>query len=131
MVSPMYYIERTYSFSAGHQLHHHDGPCKRPHGHSYRLGIFLRGQKIENEGHKTNMLLDFMDVDKFVAPMIEEYFDHRWINDTLDTDSPSSEFIAHWIYKHLKPKLPLLYRVSVSETSRSKAVYEEDLDSTE
>lgn len=121
----MYELQRTYRFSAGHQLHHHDGRCRNPHGHSYTLTIELKGNTLQKEGPKTGMLTDFSDIDLKVKPMIERYFDHQWLNDTLNSDNPSSEFIAYWIYKHLKPQLPLLHKISVSETTDSKATYQE------
>ena len=127
----MFEIEKSYTFEAGHSLLHHDGKCRHPHGHSYLLTIRLRSKKLEESGPKKNMVLDFSDISAHVKPMIEKYLDHKWLNDTLQTDSPSAEFIAQWIFIRLKPKLAALFSVSVHETATSKATYFESFDEVE
>lgn len=121
----MFEIEKTFHFEAGHSMTHHDGKCCAPHGHSYLLTIALRSNDLISSGPKTNMVMDFTDISAIVKPMVEEYFDHKWLNDTLNTDSPSTEFMARWIYNYLQPKLPLLYTVSLQETRSSKVTYRE------
>lgn len=119
----MFEIEKTYTFEAGHVLKNHDGKCSHLHGHSYILKVVLRSESLIDQGPKTNMVIDFSDIGKIIKPMILEYFDHRFINDTLKTDSPTAEFIAKWIYDYVKPKLSLLYSVTVYETATSRATY--------
>lgn len=119
----MYEIEQAYQFEAGHVLKHHNGRCSSPHGHSYTLFVKLRSKELTKEGPKTNMIVDFYDIDKVVMPMIDQYFDHKWLNDTLQTDSPTVEFIAKWVFKHLKPHFPSLHCVTIHETANSKGSY--------
>jgi 6-pyruvoyltetrahydropterin/6-carboxytetrahydropterin synthase len=69
------------------------------------------------------MVMDFQEISSIVKPMIEKYFDHQWINETLDTESPTAERIAQWIYEYLKAQIPQLYKVSVSETESCTASY--------
>jgi 6-pyruvoyltetrahydropterin/6-carboxytetrahydropterin synthase len=38
--------------------------------------------------------------------------------------NPTSENLARWIWRKLKPSLPLLQRVLVSETCNSGCIYE-------
>ncbi len=119
----MFYLSKEFRFEAGHSLVHHDGKCRHPHGHSYILTIHLAGQELIKEGCKKNMLIDFSDISSIVKPMIEKYFDHRWLNDSLEDDSPTVEFIARWIYEYLSPHIPCLYAVTVFETATSKVTY--------
>jgi len=119
----MYELEKTFRFEAGHQLVHHDGKCQRPHGHSYILTVQLRSETLIASGPKTNMVMDFGDVDAVVKPLIESSLDHHWLNDTIGTDSATAEAIAKWIFDKLKPKLPLLYSVTLHETASSKITY--------
>lgn len=119
----MFTLEKTYTFEAGHSLVHHDGKCRRPHGHSYILTVILSAQDLVDSGPKTNMVCDFDDISAVVKPMIKEFLDHHWLNDTLDTDSPTAEYICRWIYLYLKDKLPLLQSVSLNETATSKVTY--------
>ena len=119
----MFEVEKTFHFESGHSLEHHDGKCKEPHGHSYILTVTLRTSKLIESGPKKNMVIDFDDIGKIVKPMIEQSLDHRWLNTTLKTDSPTAEFIAKWIYDYLEPKLNDLYMITVHETSTAKAIY--------
>jgi 6-pyruvoyltetrahydropterin/6-carboxytetrahydropterin synthase len=119
----MFELEKTFNFEAGHVLKHHDGQCKDPHGHSYRMTIHVRSDKMIQQGPKTNMVMDFADISHLVKPMINEYLEHKWLNDTLQTDSPTTEFIAKWVYEYLAPHLPGLYAVTLQETSTSKVKY--------
>jgi 6-pyruvoyltetrahydropterin/6-carboxytetrahydropterin synthase len=119
----MFEIEKSFYFEAGHSLVHHDGNCRNPHGHSYTLVVKMRSETLISFGPKRNMVVDFSDISAVVKPVIEEYLDHKWLNDTLKTDSPSAEFIAQWAFHHLAKLLPTLYEVSIYETASSKVTY--------
>ena len=119
----MFEIIKKFHFEAGHQLTHHDGKCRNPHGHSYILLLALQSEELVPSGSKKNMVIDFADISEVVTPMIKEYFDHKWLNDTLETESPTSEYITKWIFEYLQPKLPLLHSVSLQETESSKVIY--------
>lgn len=119
----MYELEKTFFFEAGHLLAHHDGKCSIPHGHSYVVSIKIRGNQLIQDGPKRSMLADFGDIAAVVNPMIENYLDHHWLNDSLQTDSPTAEFIATWVYNYLEPHLPGLYAVTLQETHSSKVTY--------
>lgn len=119
----MYEIQKTFRFEAGHQLAHHDGKCREPHGHSYILTVTLRSEKLIASGPKTNMVMDFGDINSVVKPLIESHLDHKWLNKTLSSDSTTAEYIARWIFEYLESKLPALYSVTVHETATSSATY--------
>lgn len=121
----MFELEKEFTFEAGHQLCHHDGKCSRPHGHSYRMVLVLRSNNLIPDGPKRNMVVDFYDITNQVKPLIYSHLDHHWLNDTLQSDSPTAEFIAQWIFKYLKPNIPLLYSVTIHETCTAKATYYE------
>ncbi|MBT3393909.1 MAG: 6-carboxytetrahydropterin synthase QueD [Waddliaceae bacterium] len=122
----MFIIEKTFYCEAGHSLENHDGKCRNPHGHSYTIKISLNSENLIAEGPKKNMVTDFGDINAIVKPMIEKYFDHKWLNDTLDTDAPTAEYMAQWIYNHLKPHIVTLNAVTVAETATAQATYFND-----
>jgi 6-pyruvoyltetrahydropterin/6-carboxytetrahydropterin synthase len=119
----MFEIEKIFCFEGGHSLTFHDGKCKDPHGHSYKIHLVIRKDGLVPSGPKKNMVIDFSDISRIVKPMIAEYLDHKWLNDTLKTDSPTAEFIAKWIFEYLRPQLPELYAVRVCETDTASATY--------
>ena len=102
---------------------HHDGLCSEPHGHSYQFIVTIRNDTLISSGPKKNMVIDFFDISDSVKPMIEKYLDHKWLNDTLESDSPTAEYIAKWIYDHLATKIEGLYSITLFETETSKVVY--------
>jgi 6-pyruvoyltetrahydropterin/6-carboxytetrahydropterin synthase len=120
----MFWLEKSFTFEAMHYLTFHDGKCRRPHGHSYQVTIRLSGTKLETQGPKKNMLTDFSCISHICQNLKEKYLDHYCLNETLQTDSPTSEFIAKWIYEQLKPQLPLLTAVMVSETQSTRVWYQ-------
>lgn len=124
----MYLLSKEFRFEASHRLENHDGKCFRLHGHSWKGCLFLRGNDalIKSSGCKKGMLIDYGDISAAFKPIVDEYLDHWHLNDTLRTDSPTSEFIAKWIYDKLKPVLPMLVAVRIEETCTSAAEYWEE-----
>jgi len=122
----MFTLSKQFTFEASHVLTHHKGKCSNMHGHRWELFVLICGSDIGSLiGPNKNMLLDFSDISKAVRPMIEAYFDHKHLNDTLCTDSPTSEYIARWVYEYLKPNLAGLNAVIIKETETSGCRYHE------
>lgn len=119
----MYQLEKIFHFEAAHSLKYHDGKCKNVHGHSYILHIIVRAEELQTSGPKVNMIMDFQDINAIVNPMINEYFDHHFLNDTLRSDSTTVEFICKWIFDYLESHIPSLYAITLYETASAKATY--------
>ena len=119
----MFQLTKTFTFEASHCLEHHDGKCAKLHGHSYKFAVELSGDQLQDIGPQKNMLTDFHNISKPVKKLIESHLDHRHLNDSLMTDSPTAEFIARWIFQQLQPTLPFLTAITVYETASSSASY--------
>src|SRR5919198_4185733 len=66
-------ITKEFTFEASHHLPGHRGKCRRPHGHSYRLQISLRGPIIDAPGESSDgMVMDFDDLKQIVNTTIIE-----------------------------------------------------------
>jgi len=66
-------VTREFRFEASHHLPGRKGKCRRPHGHSYRLRISLRGPLINAPmGSDDGMVMDFDDLKGFVNATIVE-----------------------------------------------------------
>ena len=114
-------IYKEFTFEAAHQLPRvpPGHKCARLHGHSFRCSVHLDGPV----GEHTGWVQDFGDVAAAVEPVLER-LDHRFLNDVEGLSNPTSENLARWIWRQLKPTLPLLARVVVSETCTTGCVYE-------
>lgn len=85
-------IGRTFEFSAAHHLEgvEEDHPCRRVHGHNYRVTVTLAGTALDSD---TSMLVDYRVLKEVVNPLIEA-LDHRDLNEVLKTPNPTAELLA-------------------------------------
>jgi 6-pyruvoyltetrahydropterin/6-carboxytetrahydropterin synthase len=93
-------------------------PCKKVHGHSFKIIICLKGAPDKTTG----FVLDFNDIDKAFNP-IKKKIDHVYLNDIEGLENPSSENLCIWIWKRLKIKLPELFTIEIKETSSTGCIY--------
>jgi 6-pyruvoyltetrahydropterin/6-carboxytetrahydropterin synthase len=112
---------REFIFDAAHLLPNvpEGHKCRRLHGHTFRFRIHLKG----NVDPYTGWLMDFGEIKKIVKPLIDNYLDHYYLNDIEGLSNPTSENLAIWIWKKLKPDLPLLDKITVLETCNSACIY--------
>jgi len=75
-------VTKFFSFSASHKLPHHEGQCKKLHGHNYRLEVTVTGP-INDRGPSQGMIVDFQDLDTIVNDKIISQYDHAHLNDLL------------------------------------------------
>jgi 6-pyruvoyltetrahydropterin/6-carboxytetrahydropterin synthase len=121
----MFTISKSFTFEAAHKLPHHNGKCARLHGHSWRATVFLRGETLCKGGPSDSMLIDFGDISKAITELKDKWLDHYYLNESLRLENPTSEEVAKFIYKFLKPIFrQMLYAVKVEETCTSAATYE-------
>lgn len=66
--------------------------------------------------------MDFADIKKAFQPLMDR-LDHNYLNEIEGLENPTSEILACWIWARLKPSLPLLNKLVVSETCTSGCVY--------
>jgi 6-pyruvoyltetrahydropterin/6-carboxytetrahydropterin synthase len=128
-------LTKEFTFEAAHHLPNHRGKCRRPHGHSYRLQVSLRGPIIDAPGTSSDgMVMDLDDVKGIVNATILESFsdeaprgkdthpggiDHNDLN-VLTGIRTTGENLVHWIWDALVlGGLPdaLLYRIRLWETA--------------
>lgn len=132
-------ITKEFTFEAAHHLPNHRGKCRRPHGHSYRLQISLRGPIMNAPGESSDgMVMDFDDLKTIVNATILEQLsdavpvgkdaqavekgglDHNDLN-ALTGIRTTAENLVHWIWDALVAGgVPdtLLYRIKLWETEK-------------
>ncbi|MCX5698998.1 MAG: 6-carboxytetrahydropterin synthase QueD [Candidatus Omnitrophica bacterium] len=134
----MYSLKVQGVFSSAHNLRGYKGKCEDLHGHNWIVEIVIKSAQLDAIG----MVLDFKYLKKKLNTVLEQ-MDHKYLNQlayfkevnpvrsgaprcgTSNGVNPTSENIAKYIYKKLKPRIPLLNSVTVWENSTSSATYEE------
>lgn len=113
-------IFKKFTIEAAHRLPNlpEQHKCRRLHGHSFGIEIHVSGPLTPNEG----WIMDFADLTRAFQPIYDQ-LDHHYLNDIPGLENPTSEILAQWIWKRLKPALPLLSRVLVRETCTAGCIY--------
>ena len=111
---------KQFSIEAAHWLPNvpADHKCRRMHGHSFQIQVHVRGPVDPLLG----WVMDFAEIKAAFAP-VEDEIDHRCLNDVEGLENPTSENLARWIWRELRPALPLLSRIVIRETCTSGCVY--------
>lgn len=114
------HIFKRFTFEAAHKLPNvpEGHKCGRLHGHSFSFEVHLEGP-IDD---KLGWVSDFGDIKAVCRPLYER-LDHHYLNEIPGLENPTSEIIAKWIWDQLKPKLPYLSAISVSETCTTGCTY--------
>ena len=92
-------IYKEFRFEAAHKLPQHDGKCSRLHGHSWVGRVYVKGDKLIQNGSKQGMIIDYGDIKKYLQPLLDNFLDHYYLNETLGIESPTCELVAKWIYE--------------------------------
>ncbi|MCP4500137.1 MAG: 6-carboxytetrahydropterin synthase QueD [Deltaproteobacteria bacterium] len=113
-------IYKQFTFEAAHLLPNvpEGHKCARLHGHSYRITIRVTGPV----GEKSGWIMDFSDIKDAWQPLHNQ-LDHYYLNEIRGLENPTSENLSVWIWETLKPTLPELCEVEVSETCTSGCSY--------
>ena len=113
-------IYKEFTFESAHRLPNvpEGHKCARLHGHSFQARIYVNGDVLAHEG----WIMDFSDLKAAFKPLYEQ-LDHNYLNEIEGLENPTSENLAIWIWRHLKPALPLLSKVEIRETCTSGCIY--------
>jgi len=113
-------LERSYRFEAAHFLPKvpPGHKCARMHGHSYLIEVTIEGEVDPELG----WVVDFAALDEHANPLMR-VLDHQVLNEIEGLDNPTSEHLAAWLWRKLRPALPGLVELVVSETPSSRCTY--------
>ncbi len=113
-------IFKEISFEAAHFLPNvpEGHKCRRLHGHSYIIQIYITGNVDPNVG----WVMDFGDLKEVAEPIISQ-LDHHCLNEIPGLENPTCELLARWIWSRLRPGLPMLDKLVVKETPTSGCIY--------
>ena len=110
---PIATMAKTYTFEAAHHLPHlgAEHKCARPHGHSYRVWVYCRGEIDPAIG----WFKDYADVSEVMDPLVAK-LDHSDLNVRFDRTPTTSENIAAWFLERLPA---WVHKVRIHETPTS------------
>lgn len=116
-------IYKEFSFEAAHLLPEvpEGHKCRRLHGHSFKVEVHLSGPLDARMG----WVRDFGEVKEAVRPVIKR-LDHYYLNEIPGLENPTSENIARWLWREIRPLLPDLSKIVVKETCTSGCIYTGD-----
>jgi 6-pyruvoyltetrahydropterin/6-carboxytetrahydropterin synthase len=116
----MYELMVEDTFDAAHALRGYEGSCENLHGHTWRVQIFLKGNKL----NKIGLFEDFRTI-KLQLKLALKAYDHKPINDIppFDKRNPTSENLAETLFKLMKKNFRSLNKVTVWESPTTNATY--------
>jgi 6-pyruvoyltetrahydropterin/6-carboxytetrahydropterin synthase len=119
-------LYKDFSFEAAHRLPNvpEDHKCARLHGHSFVVRVSVDGPV----GEQTGWVMDFADLKAAFRPL-HDRLDHRYLNEIAGLENPTSEVLAQWIWRELRPTLAGLAEIEVRETCTSGCIYRGEGDS--
>ncbi len=106
------------TFSAAHQLRGYEGKCENLHGHTFKVQVFLTGDKLD----KIGMLVDFKKIKAELKKVLDK-FDHTNLNELAEfkEKNPTAENLARVIYEKISSLNPS--KVTVFESEKASASF--------
>ena len=116
----MYRLRIESHFDAAHKLIGYEGKCAELHGHTWKVEVFVVGEKLNNIG----ILVDFNILKEKLSRIIER-LDHKSLNQLKEIGNPTCENLSKYIFETLKdlPKQINLEKVRVWEGEKSWCEY--------
>jgi len=98
----MYEVHVAARFEAAHRLVGDFGPARRMHGHTYRMEVILRGQRLKEDG----TLYDLGDLRGAVEGLAAS-LDYRDLGEVagLSEVNTTAEAVADFCWEQLAPRL--------------------------
>ena len=110
-------LRKSFQFEAAHLLPllPKTHKCRRLHGHSFKVEIVVAGECDPRLG----WLMDYAEITAAFKPIWEK-LDHNYLNEIPGLENPTSEMVAVWIWKKLKPKLQQTqWKIQETDTRKS------------
>lgn len=123
---PTWTLHTEFKFDAAHFIEGYDGKCGRMHGHSYKVKMTAKSNKLNPSQYldSPDMVCDFKEL-KWAAKDSEKGgFDHGFLNELMP-ENTTAERIAEFIHKETKNRIPegIELNVTVWETETSWVEY--------
>ena len=112
------------TFASAHQLIGYEGACENIHGHTWKVQVFVKGEKLNRIG----LLFDFKEAKRILKDIIAQ-LDHKNLNEIKLLEkgqNPTAENLSKMIFGLFGKELPdgvNLSKVTVWESGSTCATY--------
>ena len=139
----MYSLVSEASFDSAHFLAQYEGKCRNIHGHRWTVKVEIFGEKLQENGSKRGMLIDFGELKSELKKLVD-FYDHSLIIEkntmreitlnALKEDGfriidvefrPTAENFAKNFFDYFIEKGFFVKSISVYETPNNCAIYSE------
>ena len=139
----MYSLVSEASFDSANFLAQYEGKCRNIHGHRWTVKVEIFGEKLQENGSKREMLIDFGELKSELKKLVD-FYDHSLIIEkntmreitlnALKEDGfriievefrPTAENFAKNFYDYFIEKGFSVKSISVYETPNNCAIYSE------
>jgi len=121
----MFELSIKSDIASAHFLRGYAGKCKNLHGHTWKIEVFIKGDKLDEVG----MIADFRVLKKKLKDFINT-LDHICLNDLpyFQEVNPTTENVAKYVYETFGQEVcPLkLSKVKVWESDITCVTYHEE-----
>lgn len=93
----MYRLRIESHFDAAHRLIGYEGKCAELHGHTWKVEVFVVGEKLNDIG----ILVDFNILKEELSQIIRR-LDHKFLNNIKEIGNPTCENLSKYILQSLK-----------------------------
>ena len=112
-------IGKLFTFSSAHFLPQtaDDHPCRKLHGHNYRVELVFEGECDAEKG----WLIDYREIKKTWRSDIKQQIDHVVLNDVEGLENPTAECVASWILNRWNDSRLITVKVWETDTCWAEA----------
>ena len=113
-------LTKDFYFEASHSLPNAPlgHPCKRNHGHSFKIEISIEGEIKD----KLGWIYDHGIIREKTQALIQ-LLDHTYLNEIEGLENPTIENLALWFWKKLDSQLLGLAEIVIHETPTTRCSY--------
>ncbi|MGB7053687.1 MAG: 6-carboxytetrahydropterin synthase QueD [bacterium] len=110
-------------FSAAHQVKGYSGDCADLHGHTYKVRVRVRVEKLD----KLGMAVDFRSIKKHLDGLLDG-LDHKNLNTMpfFEKHNATAEYVAKYFYDKMKEEIDNIASVTVWEGPNYSVTYSPD-----
>jgi len=104
---PTWTLHTEFKFDAAHFIEGYDGKCGRMHGHSYKVKISAKSNKLNPSAYLNtdDMVCDFKELKWAAKDADKGGLDHGFLNDLIEANT-TAERIAEFIHTETSKRIP-------------------------